>query len=259
MRIALAVEYSGTPYCGWQRQPDCHSVQAELEQALSKIAGKPITVHCAGRTDTGVHAIAQIVHFDTDVVRPMRAWTFGVNTHLDRHVSVHWASTMPDEFHARFKALCRSYRYTILNRDTRPALHWDKLGWVAQPLDVDRMQTAANQLLGTHDFSSFRSADCQARHAVRELQFFQIRRHGSLVLIDVVANGFLHNMVRILTGSLISIGKGDQPPEWLASLLAVRDRRQAGMTAKPQGLCFVQPGYPTQYGVPNFQINQSVL
>jgi len=252
MRIALALEYDGNGFCGWQRQPHCHSVQAEVEAALTQIAREPITVHCAGRTDTGVHAAAQVVHFDTMVERPMRAWTFGVNRYLDTRVAVHWAAVVSPDFHARFKALNRSYRYTILNRSTRPGLHAGKLAWQRQFLDAERMHRAAQALLGEHDFSSFRSADCQADHAIRQLQQVAVTRSGALVNIEVTANGFLHNMVRILAGCLMSIGKAEKPVDWMASLLEQRDRTLAGITAPSQGLCFLQPRYPDEYGVPNF-------
>lgn len=253
MRIALAVEYDGSPFCGWQIQPHCHSAQAELEKALSRIADEPIHVSCSGRTDTGVHALAQVVHFDTTVVRPLQAWTFGTNTHLSAFLAVHWASEVSDDFHARFKALNRSYRYRILNRDTRSALHSNKLSWVSQPLDVDAMHSAAQQLLGVHDFSAFRSSECQAKHAVRDLQQLDVRRDGQLISIDVRANGFLHNMVRILSGCLIKIGKGEADAAWLLQVLNDKDRTKAGMTAPAQGLCFMQPTYPEEFGIPDFR------
>lgn len=253
MRIALAVEYDGSPFCGWQIQPHCHSVQAELEQALSKIANEPIHVSCSGRTDTGVHGVAQVVHFDTTAVRPLHAWTFGTNTHLDPHVAVHWAGEVSAEFHARFKALNRSYHYRILNRGTRSALHANKLSWINQPLDADAMHEAAQQLLGVHDFSAFRSSDCQAKHAVRDLQQLDVSRSGQLINIEVRANGFLHNMVRILSGCLIRIGKGEADAQWLLGVLNGQDRTKGGMTAPAQGLCFIQPSYPPEFGIPDFR------
>ena len=175
-RIALAVEYDGQGFCGWQRQPHCHSVQAEVEAALGQISQQEVTVYCAGRTDTGVHASAQIVHFDTDLERPLRAWTFGANSHLDKRVAIHWAAEVPLDFHARFSALDRSYRYTILNRATRPGYQAGTMGWERIPLDADRMNRAAQALLGEHDFSSFRSAECQANHAVRTMKRIEVRR-----------------------------------------------------------------------------------
>jgi len=253
MRIALAVEYDGSPFCGWQIQPHCHSVQAELEQALSCIADEPINVSCSGRTDTGVHGVAQVVHFDTTASRPLSAWTFGTNTHLNASVAVHWAGEVSDEFHARFKALNRSYQYRILNRGTRSGLHANKLSWVNQPLDAEAMHEAAQQLIGVHDFSAFRSAYCQAKHAVRELQQLDVTRTGQLITIDVRANGFLHNMVRILSGCLIRIGKHEADANWLLEVLNGKDRTKAGMTAPAQGLCFIQPSYPPEFGIPDFR------
>ncbi len=256
-RIALAVEYDGAGFCGWQRQPHCHSVQAELESALRAIAQEPVTVYCAGRTDTGVHAAAQVVHFDTSLDRPLRAWSFGVNSHLDRRVAVHWAALMPDDFHARFSAIDRSYRYTILNRSTRPGYQAGTLGWERVPLDATRMHDAAQVLLGEHDFNSFRSADCQAKHARRLIKRINIRRVQDRIIIDITANGFLHNMVRILTGCLLAIGRGDQPVQWMGTLLALKDRTRAGVTAPPNGLCFLQPRYPDEFGVPDFENNKA--
>jgi tRNA pseudouridine38-40 synthase len=253
-RIALAVEYNGNGYCGWQRQPHCHSVQAELESALGVVAQTPVTVYCAGRTDTGVHAAAQIVHFETSVERPLRGWTFGVNSHLDAQVAVHWAGRMPMDFHARFSALDRSYRYTILNRAMRPGLESGLLAWVRQPLDAMRMHEAAQAVVGEHDFQSFRSAECQANHAIREIKTIRVYREGARVMIEVTANGFLHNMVRILTGCLTAIGRGEQPVDWMRTLLAARDRRAAGVTAPSTGLCFLQPTYPARFGVPDFSV-----
>lgn len=252
-RIALAVEYDGEGFCGWQRQPHCHSVQAELEKALSRIAQQPVTVYCAGRTDTGVHAAAQVVHFDTSLDRPLRAWSFGANSHLDRRVSVHWAAVMRPDFHARFSATQRSYRYTILNRSTRPGYQAGTLGWERVQLDEQRMHDAAQVLLGEHDFSSFRSSECQANHAIRRMLRIDVHRVQDRVMIEVTANGFLHNMVRILTGCLLAIGRGDRPVGWMADLLAGRDRTAAGVTAPPNGLCFLQPGYPAEFGVPDFE------
>jgi tRNA pseudouridine38-40 synthase len=256
-RIALAVEYDGQGFCGWQRQPHCHSVQAEVEQALSKIAQHAVTVYCSGRTDTGVHAAAQIVHFESETERPLRAWTFGTNSHLDKRVAIHWASEMPMNFHARFSALDRSYRYTILNRSTRPGYQAGTIGWERVLLDEDKMHAAAQALVGEHDFSSFRSADCQANHAVRYLKKISVHRELDRVIVEVTANGFLHNMVRILTGCLLAIGRGDRPENWLSTLLAVRDRREAGMTIAPRGLCFLQPSYPHEFGVPDFEKNKA--
>lgn len=252
MRIALALEYNGRGYCGWQRQPHCLSVQQALEEVLTKIADSPVTVICAGRTDTGVHAYAQVVHFDCAVERPERAWTFGANSTLDRRIAVHWAAPVGDEFHARFSALSRSYRYLIHNRRTRPGVHSGLRSWVNHPLDHDLMQQAAQCLLGTHDFSSFRSADCQAKQPVRTISALQVKRDGDQVIVEITANGFLHNMVRIIVGSLVQVGKRERSPEWLFELLVSQDRRQAGATLAPGGLYFLQPTYPEKFAIPDF-------
>lgn len=228
-------------------------MQAELENALLKIARQPITVHCAGRTDTGVHAFAQVVHFDTQAQRPMRAWSFGVNAHMHRNVAVHWASIMPDHFHARYTALERSYRYTILNRPTRPGYQAGTLAWERAPLDSELMHEAAQCLLGEQDFSSFRSSECQANHARRCISHIAVTRQEDRIVLDITANGFLHNMVRIITGCLLAVGRGDRPIDWLAELLESRDRTRAGVTAPPQGLRFLQPRYPAEFNVPDFQ------
>lgn len=227
-------------------------MQQALEEAIAEVARVPLTVHCAGRTDAGVHAAAQVVHFETPVERPLRAWTFGVNSHLDKRVAVHWAGVVADDFHARFSAIDRRYRYSLLNRPTRPGLHAGTLAWVRQPLDVARMNEAAQALVGEHDFQTFRSAECQANHAVRSLHAIRVSRAADTVTIDVRANGFLHNMVRILVGCLTMIGRGERPVDWMQTLLAVRDRREAAVTAAPQGLCFVQPRYPERFGIPDF-------
>ena len=257
-RIALAVEYDGEGFCGWQRQPHCHSVQAELESALSKISQAPVTVYCAGRTDTGVHAAAQVVHFDTALDRPLRAWTFGANSHLDRRVSVHWAAEVANDFHARFTAIDRSYRYTLLNRATRPGYQAGSLGWERAQLDAQRMHDAAQVLLGEHDFSSFRSSECQANHPVRFLKRIRVYRDQDRIILEITANGFLHNMVRIITGCLLAIGRGDKPVDWMQTLLMAKDRSKAGVTARPHGLCFIQPGYPAKYGIPDFETKKII-
>ena len=223
-----------------------------MESALAAVARSSIVIHCAGRTDTGVHALAQVCHFDTDVKRPLRAWTFGVNSHLPESVAVHWAARVPFDFHARHAAIERSYRYTILNRATRPGLDAGRVAWVRESLDAERMHAAAQVLLGEHDFQSFRAAECQARHAVREITRIAVVRDGQRVYLDIAANGFLHNMVRIVAGCLIAVGRGDREPEWIAALLAARDRTQGGATAPPGGLVFRQAIYPSHFGVPDF-------
>lgn len=252
MRIALAVEYNGKPFCGWQRQKHSDSVQQNLEHALTAVANHPVTVHCAGRTDSGVHALAQVVHFDSDANRPHRAWTFGVNTHLPSSVAVHWSATMPGSFHARYSATARSYRYTILNRINRPALHSDFVCWVSRPLDHEAMHCAAQALIGKHDFSAFRSADCQAPHAVRTLLSVSVTREDDRVFINITGNAFLHNMVRIITGSLLKVGLQERPVQWLQALLEGQDRTLSGITAPAAGLCFLHPTYPDEFAIPSF-------
>lgn len=259
MRYALAIDYLGTRFCGWQRQKHSVSVQQEVERSLSLIADHPVTVVCAGRTDTGVHALAQVVHFDTNVKRPDKAWTFGTNTHLDNDVSVHWVGQVPDDFHARFSALTRSYRYTILNRSGRSGLYRGRAGWVCHPLDIEPMQLAARSLVGKHDFTSFRSASCQAPHAVRQIHSLSITRSGDFIALDICGNAFLHNMVRIVVGSLIKVGLQERPVSWIAEILAAQDRTLAGTTAPPGGLCFLQPTYPSEYNIPDFQPASSVI
>lgn len=252
MRFALAIEYNGKPFCGWQRQKHSVSVQEKVEYALSQVADQPVILHCSGRTDTGVHARAQIAHFDCTAERPLRAWTFGVNTHLPSSIAVHWVALMPDHFHARYKALSRSYRYTILNRLNRPGYQSEYVQWVAKPLDVEKMHEAAQHLQGQHDFSAFRSADCQAQHAMRTIICIAVRRERDSVYIDITGNAFLHNMVRIITGSLLKIGLQERPTEWLKDILLSGDRTTAGMTAPAAGLCFMQPSYPEEFAIPSF-------
>ena len=234
-------------------------MQQALEEALARIARQPVTVNCAGRTDTGVHAAAQVCHFDEPVARPLRAWSFGVNSHLDAGVAVHWAEAVAPDFHARFSAVSRSYRYTILNRATRPGLDAGRVGWIREPLDADLMHRAAQALVGEHDFQSFRAAECQAKHAVRSVLGIRVSRQGPQVTIDISANGFLHNMVRIVTGCLVAVGRGDRSPGWVAEVLAARDRTHGAATAPPGGLVFVQPGYPERFGIPDFSDEQRAV
>lgn len=244
------MEYDGSAYCGWQRLGHAPSVQETVEKALSSVADHPVTVVCAGRTDSGVHAIGQIIHFDTPAERPLRGWLMGANVKLPDGVALRWVQPVSDEFHARFSALSRRYRYVILNRQGRPALLNKRVCWQYAGLDADKMNAAAQSLLGEHDFSSFRAAGCQARHAMRELQFISVRRSGDFVYVDVQANAFLHHMVRNMVGSLLMIGKGERPREWLAELLQQRDRTLAGATAAAAGLYFVHVQYPDEFDLP---------
>lgn len=227
-------------------------MQQAVETALAAVAREPIVLHCAGRTDTGVHALAQVCHFDAPVERPLRAWSFGVNSHLPPSIAVHWAAVVPAEFHARHSALGRCYRYTILNRATRSGLYGGRVAWAREPLDAERMNAAAQHLVGEHDFQSFRAAECQARHAVREITHIAVTRSGQRVILDIAANGFLHNMVRIIAGCLIAVGQSDKSPQWIAEVLGARDRRLGGATAPPGGLVFLQAWYPSHFGIPDF-------
>ena len=249
MRIALCVEYDGTSYCGWQIQDHSPSVQAVIERALSAIANHPVQVMAAGRTDTGVHALGQVVHFDTSAERPLRAWLRGANTHLPGDVRIIDAQPVDDDFHARHSALARHYRYLILNRSQAPAVGHDRVTWEPRPLDASRMQLAGQHWLGEHDFSAFRAAACQSRSPWRNLSRLQVVRHGQWVVIDVVANAFLHHMVRNIAGVLIAIGKGEQAETWAEEVLALRDRTLGGVTAPPQGLCLTRVDYPPEFGL----------
>lgn len=250
-RIALGVEYKGSRYHGWQRQSSgVLSVQQTLEEALSTVADSPVELHCAGRTDAGVHACGQVVHFDTRAVRSQRAWTMGANINLPHDISVTWAQEMPAHFHARFKACARRYRYVIYNDGIRPAHLGDQVTWEHRPLDVERMARAAAFLVGTHDFSSFRAGQCQAKSPIKTLHHLRVTRHGQMIVLDIRANAFLHHMVRNIAGVLLTIGAGERPVEWAAEVLARLDRRSAGATARPFGLYLVQVEYPGEYALP---------
>jgi len=250
-RIALGVEYKGTRYRGWQRQGDgVLSVQQTLEEALSKVADETITVQCAGRTDAGVHASGQVVHFDTCAIRNPKAWTMGANSHLPHDISVTWAEPMPAHFHARFKAFARRYRYVIYNDQIRPAHLGDQVTWNHRPLDVERMAAAARYLVGTHDFSAFRAGQCQAKSPIKTLHHLRVSRHGKMIVLDVRASAFLHHMVRNIAGVLMTIGAGERPVEWAGEVLASLDRRAGAPTAHPFGLYLVQVEYPEEFALP---------
>ncbi|MBU6416924.1 MAG: tRNA pseudouridine(38-40) synthase TruA [Xanthomonadaceae bacterium] len=251
MRVALGIEYDGTDFFGWQRLAHGPSVQAEVEAALSFVADHPVEVTCAGRTDAGVHARCQVVHFDTHAERDPRAWVLGATTRLPHTVAVLWARAMPGDFHARFSARARRYRYAILNRAIRPALDARFLAWERVPLDAGAMHAAAQALVGEQDFSSFRAVSCQARHARRQVTHIEVRREGGQVIVEIEANAFLHHMVRNIVGSLLEVGRGERSIEWIAGLLAARDRNVAGVTAVPQGLTFIGPRYPAQWRLPS--------
>jgi tRNA pseudouridine38-40 synthase len=250
MRIALGVEYDGYPFFGWQSQADGKTVQDTLQYALSQIAGELISVIAAGRTDTGVHAMEQVVHFDTDIERPLSAWVRGVNALLPDSIAVLWAHPVPDEFHARFSAHGRSYRYLLINRATRSAIHAKKVGWFHTPLDMGLMQAAAQHLMGEHDFSAFRSAECQAKSPVKYLDQLEISRQGEMLVFDVSADAFLHHMVRNIVGCLVYVGKGKYSPDWLAEVLAGRERSRAAPTFAPDGLYLRCVKYEAKWGLP---------
>jgi tRNA pseudouridine38-40 synthase len=250
MRIALGVEYDGSRFCGWQTQPSGCAVQDALERALSEVADEPVATTCAGRTDAGVHALAQVVHFDTAAQRPDGAWVRGVNTRLPSACAVSWSRLVADDFHARYSAQARCYRYLLLNHPVRPAADQARVGWFHQPLDLEKMQRAARLLLGEHDFSAFRSAECQAKTPVRMLSRLDVTRRGDYVTFDLRANAFLHHMVRNIVGCLIYVGKGKYPPEWLGEVLAGRDRSRAAPTFEAAGLYLVRVEYGEQWGLP---------
>ncbi len=250
MRIALGVEYDGSGFAGWQSQTDTRTVQDCVEAAVSTVANHAVRVHCAGRTDAGVHASEQVVHFDTDAVRNPRQWVYGINANLPDDANVSWAKKLNDDFHARFSAHSRAYRYVILNRDSRSAL-LDRHAVVEhRVLDVEKMQSAAGALLGQHDFSAFRAQGCQAKTPLRTVTRVGINRNGQLIFIDIVANAFLQHMVRNIAGVLMAIGIGKAAPEWLREVLDARDRNQGGVTAPPHGLYLMRVAYPSRFGLP---------
>lgn len=246
-RIALGVEYEGTAFSGWQSQPHAEAVQDHLEAALTKVADHGIRVVCAGRTDSGVHAMGQVAHFDTHASRPDHAWVLGTNRYLPPEISVRWASPVPGTFHARYSARWRRYRYVILNRRSRCALAHNRACWHCYWLDAERMQLAAEPLLGRHDFSAFRASACQARTPVRTIEALEIWRRGQFVMIDVRADAFLHHMVRNLAGTLMQVGRGEASTDWPAEVLAGGDRRRAGVTAPAAGLYLLEVGYPEDF------------
>jgi tRNA pseudouridine38-40 synthase len=258
-RWAIGVEYLGTQFAGWQHQYHANAVQQVVERALSSVADLPVSLVVAGRTDAGVHATGQVAHFDTEVRREPRSWLLGANSNLPETVNLTWALAVPGEFHARYSAISRSYRYRIINRDVRSAVLADRCWWIHGPLDTGSMQVAANYLLGEHDFSAFRAAECQAKTPMRNLQAISVARADDIVTIECRANAFLQHMVRNVVGSLVCVGRGDRRPEWIANILQGRDRRLAGVTAPPQGLCLTRVEYPQEFGIPRPRTWQSDL
>ncbi len=250
-RVAIGVEYDGSAYHGWQRQPHSHSIQETLQDALGRIANAPVELTCAGRTDAGVHARGQVAHFDTEAPRSARAWQFGVNSLLPASINVRWVYPVSELFHARYAALRRCYRYLVLNRPTRSALAAGRALVVYSPLETKLMQTAADTLIGEHDFSAYRAAECQARSAVRTIEALEVRREGDWVSIEVTANAFLQHMVRNIVGTLLAVGRGEAGPRRAQEQLESRQRRTGEATAAAHGLYFWSVDYPTQFGLPD--------
>lgn len=249
VRIVLGIEYDGSSFSGWQWQPNRPSVQVALEQALSRVANSPVTVVCAGRTDAGVHALEQIIHFDVDVVRSLSAWLLGGNSYLPDTIRIIWVKEAVGDFHARYSAIARLYRYVILNRSVKSALQCKQVTWCYQSLDADVMHRAAQHLVGNHDFSSFRAQGCQSKSPIRLVYFVGVKREADKVIIEVCANAFLHHMVRNIAGVLIAIGMGKQPEDWTLALLIAKKRALAGVTAPPYGLYLESVYYPAYYGI----------
>lgn len=251
-RFALGLEYDGRAFAGWQAQPHALGVQTALERALSFVADHPIEVLAAGRTDAGVHAAMQVVHFDAQVQRSERGWVLGANTHLPEAVSALWAREVPEGFHARYSAQSRSYRYVILNRAGRTSLERERVCWMREPLDAGSMHRAAQHLLGEHDFSSLRAAECQSRTPMRRIYKIAVARAGDYVVIDVTANAFLHHMVRNIAGVLMAVGRGQRPLDWPQEVLQARDRTRAGITAQAGGLYLAGIQYAPILALPSF-------
>jgi len=250
LRIALGLAYDGAGSPGWQTQPGGQALQDQLEASLTQLAGHEVATVCAGRTDAGVHALTQVVHFDTSAERPLTAWVRGTNARLSDHLRVQWAQPVNDEFHARFSARSRSYRYLLLVSPVMNPLWAGRAGWVFQPLDLAAIQTAALALVGEHDFTAFRSSQCQARSPVRSISRFEVRQRGQFVEFIVTANAFLHHMVRNLVGTLVQVGLGRKTPEWVGQVLAARDRSLAAATFSPAGLYLAGVDYGPQSGLP---------
>lgn len=261
-RIALGVEYDGSFWRGWQTQPDRHTVQDQLEIAIQRFTQAEISTTCAGRTDTGVHAIEQVVHLDTILDRPLISWVRGINSFLPKSVAVCWATEVPsgsDGFHARSRAIARRYRYILHNHQVRSPLLDKRAGWVFRPLNLGIMQEAANYLMGEHDFSAFRSSECQALTPVKTMQSIQIEQRGHFFIFTLQANAFLHHMVRNIVGTLVYIGKGDYPAEWMDQVLKSRDRKQAAPTFMPDGLYLAKVIYDAKWNLPQADTNFSLF
>lgn len=259
MKIALGIQYNGKAYFGWQRQEHIPSVQEELERAISIVANEPCQIFCAGRTDSGVHATGQVIHFETNAVRPEKAWCFGVNANLPDDISVSWARVVEEDFHARFSATARRYRYILYSNKLRSAILPTGITHCHLKLDHQLMYQAGQALLGENDFSSFRAAQCQSHTPFRNVHHLKVVRQGQYIIVDIQANAFVHHMVRNIVGSLIEVGAGHQPPEWIAWLLAQKDRTLAAPTAKPEGLYLVDVHYPERFNLPKMPLGPLFL
>ena len=247
MRVAIGLEYDGSAYVGWQRQKTGMGIQECLEKAISVVANESIKTFCAGRTDSGVHAIGQVVHFDTDSLRSERKWLLGINSNLPNDINVRWVSMVDRNFHARFSAISRTYRYVIFNNLARSSLNRDFSWWIYQDLDVEKMQEGANYLLGEHDFSALRSSGCQSKTPIRHILELKVWRKDSWIFISVTANAFLQHMVRNITGNLVSVGDGSNDPSWISALLDSGERTSGGIAAPSRGLTLFNVNYANPY------------
>ncbi len=250
MRLACGIEYDGEPFYGFQIQAQEPTVQSCLEQAIAKVANHDVRVICSGRTDTGVSARHQVIHFDTTSERKEWQWMMGINTATHHAISVLWVKPVSDDFHARFSAISRSYEYCIINRRVRPAIGRHHLTWISQPLDHNLMHQAVQLLMGEHDFNALRSSHCQSHVSVKTIHHAEVSKSGDVIKLAVTANGFLHHMIRNIVGTLLPIGQGLKPVSWMSEVLASKDRRQAGITAPPNGLSFSNVTYPKKFEIP---------
>ncbi|MBT4838880.1 MAG: tRNA pseudouridine(38-40) synthase TruA [Methylococcales bacterium] len=249
MRWVLGIEYDGTDFSGWQSQNNRRTVQQAVEQAISQVANEDVSIFCAGRTDSGVHAEEQVIHFDTEVKRNARSWIYGSNTNLPDDINVLWAKTVSADFHARFSAVKRTYRYVILNRQIRSAINRHRETWYFKTLDAEKMHMAAQSLMGEHDFTSFRAVACQANTPIRTIHLLNVSRKGDRIIIDISANAFLHHMVRNIVGVLLAIGNGDKDSQWCQQVLDAKDRTKAGVTARGEGLFLTKVDYPSEFEI----------
>jgi len=257
--FAFGLQYNGTAYRGWQFQVNVSSIQAVVESAITQLANEKIQVICAGRTDAGVHAMNQVIHFHTTAIREAHAWLRGTNSYLPRDVSVQWIKEVSSDFHARYSATARRYQYVIYNHPVRSSVLYNAMTWWYKTLDVDLMHQAGQYLIGKHDFSSFRGPHCQSHTPIRCVQQLQVRRYKDWVIIDITANAFLQHMVRNIVGVLLEVGENEHPPQWVAQVLAAKDRRCAGRTAPAEGLYFMDVSYPAHFKLPRLSVDDTLL